>query len=158
MSIRKVKIGDYAIVDKKTGEVIAEEAMFLGNNAFVDKGFRKIFVAFLKDVVMNKEISGKAIRLLLWIIENLTPNSSEIYLHWENVCNELGITQGTYYNWLKILIKKGLLKETNRPKIYELVPYSAINGQTTIALRKKIKKEKRIQQRYLELANERETA
>jgi len=31
----------YSIVDKETGEVVADDAMFIGQKAFVDKGFQK---------------------------------------------------------------------------------------------------------------------
>jgi hypothetical protein len=136
MSNNKVEVRKYMVVDKETGEVVAEDAMFIGKKAFVDKGFRKVFVGFLRDIVMDKEIAGKAIRLLLYIIENLKANDLTILLYHKIVCEELGITKQTYYNWLRILIKKGILEKTDIPNIYRLVPYSAVNGQVEIALKK----------------------
>ena len=130
------KQADYIIVDKNTGEVVADNAMFLGKEAFMDKGFRKIFVGFLRDIVLDKEIAGKAIRLLLYIIENLKSNNLTIMLYWKIVCDELNITQGTYYSWLNILIKKEILEKTEIPNVYRLIPYSAVNGQMGKAIAK----------------------
>jgi len=129
MSERKVQLRKYAIVDKETGEVVADDAMFIGKKAFIDKGFRKIFVGFLRDVVMDKDISGKAIRLLLWIIENLKSNDLTIMLYYKIVCEELDIGEKTFYRWLNILLDKGLLEKTKIPNVYRLVPFSAVNGQ-----------------------------
>ena len=139
MSERKVEIRKYMVVDKETGEIVADDAMFLGKKAFVDTGFRKIFVGFLRDIVLDKEIAGKAIRLLLYIIENLKSNDLTIMLYWKIVCEELKITQGTYYNWLNILIDKKLLEKTEIPNVYRLRPFTAVNGQMNKAVKKSFK-------------------
>jgi len=141
MSRRKIEVKRYAIVDKETGEIIAEDAMFIGQNAFMDKGFRKVFVGFLRDVVLNKKIAGKAIRLLLWMIENLSPNSLEIYMSERMVCPELEINRATYYEWIKSLIEAGVIEKIDT-NLYRLIPYSAVNGQMDRAIRNSIKKEK----------------
>jgi len=129
MSERKIQLRKYTIVDKETGEVVADDAMFIGRKAFIDKGFRKIFVGFLRDIVMDKEIAGKSIRLLLWIIENLRNNDLEVYMYWQDICEELNITQGTYYSWLKTLLDRKIIEKTKKPNIYRLLPFSAVNGQ-----------------------------
>jgi hypothetical protein len=134
MSERIVTIRKYAVVDKTTGEVVADDAMFIGKKAFIDKGFRKVFVGFLQDIVTDKEISGKAIRLLLYVIENLKANDLTVLLYWKIVCEDLKITQGTFYNWLKILVDKGYLEKTEIPNVYRLVPYAAVNGQMQKAI------------------------
>ena len=135
MNERKVEVKRYSIVDKETGEVVADDAMFIGQKAFVDKGFRKVFVGFLRDVVLNKEVAGKAIRLLLWMIENLRANDLEIYMSERTVCSELEITRGTYFNWVKSLIKAKLIEKVDT-NLYKLIPYSAVNGQMNKALTK----------------------
>ena len=135
MNERKVEVKRYSIVDKETGEVVADDAMFIGQKAFVDKGFRKVFVGFLRDVVLNKEVAGKAIRLLLWMIENLRANDLEIYMSERTVCSELEITRGTYFNWVKSLIKAKLIEKVDT-NLYKLIPYSAVNGQMSKALTK----------------------
>jgi len=133
-------VSRYTIVDNETGEVIADDAMFIGKKAFVDRGFRKVFVGFLKDIVMDKDIAGKAIRLLLYIIENLKSNDLTIMLYWKIVCEELNITQGTYYNWLNILLEKKILEKTYIPNVYRLIPFSAVNGQMDKAIKRSYNK------------------
>ena len=140
MSEKKVSIRKYSIIDNETGEVIADDAMFIGKKAFIDKGFRKIFVGFLRDIVLDKEIAGKAIRLLLYIIENLKANDLTIMLYWKIVCEELNITQGTYYNWLNTLLEKKILEKTEIPNLYRLIPFSAVNGQMGKAIEKSFNK------------------
>jgi hypothetical protein len=136
MSGTKVMLRKYSIVDNETGEIIADDAMFIGRKAFIDKGFRKVFVGFLSDIIADKDIAGKAVRLLLYIIENLKANDLTVHLYWKIVCEELEITKQTYYNWLRTLINKGILEKTEIPNIYRLKPYTAINGQVEIALKK----------------------
>jgi hypothetical protein len=136
MNERKIAMRKYSIVDNETGEVIADDAMFIGKKAFVDKGFRKVFVGFLRDIVMDKDIAGKAIRLLLYIIENLRANDLSIMLYWKVVCEDLNITQGTYYSWLNTLLEKNIIEKTEIPNLYRLVPYTAINGQVETAIKK----------------------
>ena len=126
----------YTVINNRTGEVVSEDAMFFGRNPYVDKGFKKVFVGFLKDIVLDKEIAGKAIRLLLYIIENLRKNDLEVYLYYEDVCEELDITVKTYYNWLNVLLEKGIIEKTKRPNIYRLRPYSAVDGYEKIAIKK----------------------
>ena len=135
MNERKIEVKKYSIIDRETGEVVADDAMFIGQKAFIDKGFRKVFVGFLRDVVLNKEVAGKAIRLLLWMIENLRANDLEIYMSERTVCSELEITRGTYFNWVKSLIKAKLIEKVDT-NLYKLIPYSAVNGQMSKALTK----------------------
>jgi len=140
--MKKVQTENYAIINKETGEIVADNAMFIGREAFMDKGFRKVFVGFLRDIVIDKDIAGKAIRLLLYIIENLKPNDLTILLYWKVVCEELEITQGTYYSWLNILLEKGIIERTEIPNMYKIVPYSAVNGQMQTAINKNLKNTK----------------
>jgi len=135
MSERKVEVRKYAILDKETGEVVADDAMFIGKKAFVDKGFRKVFVGFLRDIVLNEKIAGKAIRLLLWIIENLRSNDLEIYISERVVCEDLNITRTTYFRWLKALRDEGILEKVDT-NLYRLKPYTAVHGQVGKAVEK----------------------
>ncbi len=141
MSERKIELKKYSIVDKETGEVIADDAMFIGKKAFIDSGFRKVFVGFLKDIVTNEKIAGKAIRLLLWIIENLRTNDLTIYMSEKIVCEELNIKRATYYNWIKALREEKLIEKIDT-NLYRLVPFVAVNGQMNKALEKSFKMDK----------------
>ena len=140
MNERKVELRKYAIVDKETGEIVADDAMFIGKKAFVDRGFRKVFVGFLRDIVTNERIAGKAIRLLLWVIENLKANDLTIYMSERIVCEELNIKRATYYNWIKALIEEGLIEKIDT-NLYRLIPFSAVNGQMERAIEKSYKDE-----------------
>jgi len=135
MNERKVQLKKYVIVDKETGEVVADDAMFIGKKAFVDKGFRKVFVGFLKDIVTNEKIAGKAIRLLLWIIENLKNNDLTIYMSERIVCGELNIKRATYYNWIKALTEEQIIEKIDT-NLYRLIPFTAVNGQMHKAIKK----------------------
>ena len=141
MNERKVELRKYAIVDKETGEIVADDAMFIGKRAFVDRGFRKVFVGFLRDIVLDKEIAGKAIRLLLYIIENLKANDLTILLYYKIVCEELEIGEKTFYRWLNTLLEKGIIEKTEIPNMYRLIPFSAVNGQMERAIEKSYKDE-----------------
>jgi hypothetical protein len=134
MNERKIEIKRYAIVDKETGEIIADDAMFIGQKAFVDKGFRKVFVGFLRDVVLDKEVAGKAIRLLLYIIENLKANDLTVMLYYKIVCEDLEIGEKTFYRWLNTLLEKKLIEKTRIPNLYRLIPFTAVNGQMSKAI------------------------
>ena len=135
MSEKKIEIKKYSILDKETGEIVADDAMFLGKKAFVDTGFRKVFVGFLQDIITNKEIAGKSIRLLLWIIENLKANDLTVYMSEKIVCEELNIKRATYYKWIKTLIKEKLIKKIDT-NLYCLMPFTAVNGQMSSAVQK----------------------
>jgi len=141
VSERKIELKKYSIVDNETGEVIADDAMFVGKQAFIDSGFRKVFVGFLKDIVTNEKIAGKAIRLLLWIIENLRTNDLTIYMSEKIVCEELNIKRATYYNWIKALREEKLIEKIDT-NLYRLVPFVAVNGQMNKAIKKSIDNKK----------------
>ena len=136
MNEKKVSINKYTIIDKETGEIVADDAMFIGKKPFVDKGFRKVFVGFLRDIVNNEKIAGKSIRLLLYIIENLKANDLTIYISERIICKELNIKRATYYNWIKALVEENLIEKIDT-NLYKLVPYSAVNGQMNKAIAKK---------------------
>ena len=149
MSAKKIEsMNTFTVIDNNTGEIVAHDAIFFGKDPYHDRGFRKIFVGFLKDIVLDKEIAGKAIRLLLWVIENLKTNNLEVYMYHKYITEELGITKKTYYNWLNVLLRKGILEKTDRPHIYRIRVYSAVNGYEKSAIarlgREAEKHEKRV--------------
>lgn len=130
---RVESVGRYTIIDNETGEVITDNGMFIGKNPFVEKGWRKVFVGFLADIVLDGEIVGKSARLLLWMIGELRFNSLEVYMSERIVCEELGIKPATYYRWVKTLIERGLIEKVDT-NLYRLVPYTAVNGHTEKAV------------------------
>ncbi len=113
-----------------TGEVIEEydKAIVLGKKPFVDKGFVKIFITFLRDILEIEEMGSGAWRLLLYVIEKMDYNSLEVYLDPRIVPKDLNISRATYYNWLKVLLKHDILQQLDK-RSFRLKPYSAIKGQ-----------------------------
>ena len=124
----------YAIIDKETGEIVVEDALFIGKKPqYVDRGFIKIFIAFLKDIVEDKDIAGKSIRLLFYMLEQLDYNTYTIRIIPKYAQEALGITKDTYYRWLNTLIEKGIIDKVDT-YTYQLNPYVAVKGYSGKAL------------------------
>jgi hypothetical protein len=119
----------YAIVDKETGETT--DALLFGKNAYVDKGFVKVFIGFLSDIVQDKEVTMGPIKLLLWLInEKMDYNTLEVHFFYREAAGALDVSIRTIKYWGKILIEKGILQRTGNWKMgeYRLVDYSAVKG------------------------------
>lgn len=128
----------YAVIDKETGEVVIDDFMMIGKKPkYVDKGFIKIFVAFLSDIVEDDEIAGKAIRLLFYMLEQLDYNTYTIRIIPKYAQEELKIGKMTYYRWLNVLIEKGIITKIDT-YTYKLNPYVAVKGNTKKALKNDI--------------------
>jgi len=117
------------LLDPETGEII--ETVVFGEPYWrADKGFIKIFTIGLKELVDNDEIIGKAGRLLLWILaEKVNWNSYEFHMTEREVVKALNISPPTYYRWLNVLIKAGILEKI-ATNVYRLKPRFAIKGHT----------------------------
>ena len=128
----------YMVVDKETGEVIIPDFMMIGKKPkYVDKGFIKIFIAFLSDIVESQKIAGKAIRLLFYMLENLDYNSYTIRIIPKYAQKELKITKKTFYNWLDTLIEEEIITKIDT-YTYKLNPYVAVKGNKKKALEKEL--------------------
>jgi hypothetical protein len=116
------------IYNPKTGEVVEEyeRVLIVGKKPYTDKDFIKVFTAFLSDV-LDEEMSKGPIRLLLYILKNMDYNSLEFYLVPYKVSSDLGVHFTTFYNWLKVLLRRGYI-ERIATNIYRLKPYTAIKG------------------------------
>ena len=116
--------------NEKTGEIYEEtdRVLIIGKKPYVrDKNFIKIFVAFLIDVIQDRELGSGAWRLLLHAIQNMDYNSLKVYLIPEETINELGIGRKTFYRWLRTLVKNGYLEKIAK-HTYRIRPYTAIKG------------------------------
>ena len=129
-------MGRYALYDKETGEIVEEEVLIVGNRPYkLDKGYVKVFVTFLRDIVEDKEISGKAIRLLFFMLEEcLNYETLIMTVIPEHAMEKLKISRDTYYRWLNTLIRKGIIHRAGRYR-YVLKPYSAVKGKMEKARR-----------------------
>ena len=116
-------------IDEETGEIF--EAIIVGKPYWeIDRGFIKVFAVGLSELVQDPELFGKAGRLLLWIIANkLSWNSYEFNMTREEVLKALKISERTYYTWLKVLVKRGIIERIGH-NFYRLKPYLAIKGHT----------------------------
>ncbi len=115
--------------NSQTGEIIEEydKAIIIGRKPTTDKGFVKVFVGFLRDILEIEEMGSGAWRLLLYVIDKMDYNSLEVYLDPRIVTKELGISRATFYNWLNVLKRYGILQQLDK-RLFRLKPYSAIKG------------------------------
>jgi len=116
--------------NKETGEIYEEtdRVLIIGKNPYTrDRNFIKIFVAFLIDVIQDRELGSGAWRLLLYAIQNMDFNSLRVYMVPKETAEKLGVTKRTFYNWLRVLVKNGYLEKI-ATNIYRIRPYTAIKG------------------------------
>jgi hypothetical protein len=118
------------LYDEETGNILetADRAIFVGHKAFLDKGYVKVFVAFLRDVLENRRLGKGAWRLLLYAIDNLDYNRLQVTIVPQQAMKALNIGEATFYRWLKVLLDEGYL-ERIATNVYRLKPYTAIKGQ-----------------------------
>jgi len=116
--------------DEKTGQLLdkVDRAVFIGHRAFVDKGYVKVFVAFLRDVLEDERLGTGAWRLLLYVIDNLDYESLQVTIVPQKAMKDLDISKQTFYRWLKALLDGGYLEKV-AINVYRLKPYTAIKGQ-----------------------------
>jgi len=119
-----------SIVDRETGEIVEVDAIvYLYGKATGDKGFIKIFHAFLKDVLEDEEIMRGPFRLFVYILtKKVKKDQLTFVLRRDDVLADLGIVRQTYYRWLGTLLKKGYIKRLGY-NYYTLRPYTAIIGK-----------------------------
>jgi hypothetical protein len=120
--------------DERTGEIFDEydKPVPISPKPEGDREFVKIFSAFLKEVVKDKDL-GMALRLLLYIIANLDYDSLKVAIVPKEAMEDLAISKDTYYRWLKVLLEKGYIEEL-ATNIYRLKPYSAVKGRMSKAI------------------------
>jgi hypothetical protein len=117
-----------AIVNLETGEILEERLLVIGKKPTkIDKGFIKVFITFLEDVITNQEIAGGPIRLLLYLVKHMNYNDLTVFIDTKKVLKDLGIKKATYHLWKKKLIKEGYIEKVN-PYVYKIKPYSFIKG------------------------------
>jgi hypothetical protein len=118
------------LYDRDTGQVIEtiDRAVFFGHKAFLDKGYVKIFVAFLRDILEDKEVLKGPIRLFLYAIDLMGYEDLQVTIVPQKAMKDLGISEKTFYRWLKALLDKGYMEKI-ATNVYRLKPYTAIKGQ-----------------------------
>lgn len=106
----------FRIYDTLTEKFSDEHVIFVGkHSSYIDKNYAKFFFCFLESVVRDADIIGKAFRLFLYLTTKMQYNSLVVTIDSiPNVCAELKITERTYYRWINILQKKGLIKKNSK--------------------------------------------
>ncbi len=102
------------IVSPETGDILELDTivyLYGEGRKPKDKGFVKVFHAFLEDVFKDREVMAGPFRLLAYIMsEKLDRDRLDFNLTAQEAINKLGITRQTFYRWLSILLKKGYLR------------------------------------------------
>lgn len=120
----------YRIVDQRTNKVVAENFIFFGKpKKPIDKGYVKVFTAFLDSVIDNEEIAGKAIRLLFYMMRELDYNSYTVTVIPRYAIKELGVHKVTFYRWLETLEKHGIVQKVDT-YTYKIKPYNFVKGDS----------------------------
>jgi len=114
----------YTLIDNETGEIVPINIRILGLNKSNSKSgqkFYKLMDVFAEDILLDKEIAGKAIKLLFWILKQLRFGEITFILNAKYASTDLEVTERTFYNWKKILEKKQIIKKITG-ELYSLNP------------------------------------
>jgi hypothetical protein len=116
--------------DENTGQVIEriDRAVFFGHKAFLDKGYVKIFVAFLRDMLEDDEYLKGPVRLFLYAVDLMDYENLQVTIIPQKAMEDLDIGRGTFYRWLSANLKKGYMEKI-AINVYRLKPYTAVKGQ-----------------------------
>ena len=118
------------LYDRDTGQVIEtiDRAIFFGHKPFLDKGFVKIFVAFLRDMLEDDKYLKGPVRLFLYAVNLMNYEDLQVTIIPQKAMKDLGISKDTFYRWLNANLKKGYMEKI-ATNVYRLKPYTAIKGQ-----------------------------
>jgi hypothetical protein len=123
----------YSLIDNETGEVLEFDIRILGTEKSFKKEKKKFFKfmdVFTEEIILDKELSGKAIKLLFWILKQLDFNETTFILNYKYATEDLGVTERTFYNWKKVLEKKGIIKKITGD-LYTINPDCVAYGNIT---------------------------
>jgi len=104
------------------------DLLVIGEPEEVDANFSKFFTAFTMKLMLNEKISGKAVRLLFWIVNRVGVGRLEFYMNEKLICSELNIKPATYYRWKKTLEEEGIIVKLGT-NYYMLNPACVVKGK-----------------------------
>lgn len=124
----------YMVVDRDTGEVVLDHVFLWGRSAKpVDKGFVKVFNLFMEDIATDPQITGKAVRLLIYMLINSHPGTLLVYLDPDDAAKALDVSRRTIERWIRLLSDRGYIKKL-KPRLFLLRPYTGVKGNMTEAI------------------------
>jgi len=118
------------LYDRNTGKAIEtiDRAVFFGHKAFLDKGYIKIFVAFLRDMLEDDKYLKGPIRLFLYAVNLMNYEDLQVTIIPKKAMEDLDISKDTFYRWLNANLEKGYMEKL-AVNVYRLKPYTVIKGQ-----------------------------
>lgn len=114
------------VVDIDTAEVgtLIIDKPFLNRKA-PNKQFVKVFT---ENIPILQKLNLTEIRMVLFIMAKIKPNSVNIRLNCHELNIHLNIHRHTFYSALKTLLKCEILTSTNYPNIYKINSNFFFNG------------------------------
>jgi len=126
-----IKQSDYSLVNNVTGEVLDIDLRVLGTNKSFNKATSKKFFKFMdvftEEILLDKTLSGKAIKLLFWILKQLDFGETTFILNTLYASESLNVSRKTLYNWKNALIEKGIIQKITG-ELYTLNPDCVMYG------------------------------
>jgi len=125
---KRIKEYEEEVINSETGEIETRKVRIWDEyEKSYDKNFVKVFDAFTKDLLLDEEISGKAIRLLFYIASILEYEKDMFYLSPTKVAKELKVHRDTVQKWLRILLNKKIIQKLDR-NWYRVNPHCIYKG------------------------------
>ncbi|RLI35295.1 hypothetical protein DRO66_07495 [Candidatus Bathyarchaeota archaeon] len=124
--VRRYVKREGAVIDKETGVIGEEGTLLLGVEERVDNDmFIKIYKAYLQ---VAGKLSMAAIKIFFYICEILPKGVTHVYLSPEEVKENIGIKQTTFYKAIKELLVAEMLSKTPVKIKFFVNPLYAFNG------------------------------
>lgn len=110
--------------------------------------FVKIYTQNIKAFFDIKPSTQKVLMAILNIVQK-TPNVDSIYLNWFEVEDyskqyDLKISERSFYNAMKELLKKGFIAESEKINQYWINPHLFFNGNRMVFIKEYQKKEQKV--------------
>ncbi len=101
------------VYDKNTGEILEEydNAIPIGDgpDIIIADSPEGRFVLFSEDLIKNETFLKGPIGLLLYAMSLANADTFDVAIVPERAMKELGISEKTFYRWLRVLMSKGYL-------------------------------------------------
>lgn len=123
------KKSNYNLVNNDTGEVLSASVYVAESNVktkTIDKG--KFLKVFYGETYRFKDLTVNGYRVFWWVIEELEPNKSAVYLLWRDFVKATDYKKHSFYAGIESLVKSGILIATPENHVYDINVEVAFNG------------------------------